>query len=381
VPNIRYTNGIDLEVLLPVLTFRKGWKQPTVADFTPVLSEEVITCRSGMYYNFDHSSCSPVNIWNCQEDNEITNANFNQFLLDLKQQVAVESLVNVFRENNPVEPSKILFEKQFRTQYRDIDNSGKFCGWQLKLPEGNYAPRIESIMLTMNKACTVTLYAFNDLKADPIWNTTITVNEAYNQESTVIDDLILSRLNNLYKGGVIFFGYFQDQLEAQGAKAVDVYLNWWEQFNYVGYQGFEAVSDFANLTFVRDQYFSNYKTYGLNLEISTSRDFTNTVIRNAHAFDKLQGLLMAVKCLELQMNSIRANGEQRTVRDNYEVLYNEIEGLKGGEGIPYRQGLKDRVIREVKRLEQTFYPKDEMFSSIPPVNDWISYNTRWGHQI
>jgi hypothetical protein len=334
-----------------------------------------------MYYNFDHSSCSPVNIWNCQEDNEITDANLNQFLLDLKQQVAVESLVNVFRENNPVETSKILFEKQFRTQYRDIDNSGKFCGWQLKLPEGNYAPRIESIMLTMNIPCDVTLYAFNDLKADPIWNTTITVNEAYNQESTVIDDLILSRLNNLYKGGVIFFGYFQDELEAQGAKAVDVYLNWWEQFNYVGYQGFEAVSDYANLTFVRDQYFSNYKTYGLNLEISTSRDFTNTVIRNAHAFDKLQGLLMAVKCLELQMNSIRANGEQRTVRDNYEVLYNEIEGLKGGEGIPYRQGLKDRVIREVKRLEQTFYPKDEMFSSIPPVNDWISYNTRWGHQI
>jgi hypothetical protein len=106
VPNIRYTNGIDLEVLLPVLTDRKGWKQPTVADFTPVLSTAVTTCKSGMYYNFDHSSCSPVNIWNCQEDNEITDANLNQFLLDLKQQVAVESLVNVFRENNPVEPSK-----------------------------------------------------------------------------------------------------------------------------------------------------------------------------------------------------------------------------------------------------------------------------------
>lgn len=334
-----------------------------------------------MYYNFDHSSCSPVNIWNTQEDDEINDTNFNEFLLSLKKQVAIESLISVFRENNPVEPSKILFEKQFRTQYRDIPNSGKFCGWQIKLPIGDYAPRVESIMLMMTAACNVTLYAFNDLKANPIWSKTIAVTEGYNQESTVIDDLIFSRLNNDYKGGVIFFGYFQDELEAQGVKAVDVYLNWWEQFNYIGYQGFEAVSDYANLTFVRDQYFSNYRTYGLNVEFSTSRDYTNTVVRNAHAFDKLQGLLMAVKCIEIQMNSIRANGEQRTIRDNYEMLYNEIEGLKGGEGIPYRQGLKDRITREVKRLHDTFNPPDEVINSIPPVNDFISYNSRWGYQI
>jgi hypothetical protein len=59
----------------------------------------------------------------------------------------------------------------------------------------------------MNKACTVTVYAFNDLKAAPIWYESFEVTEGYNQESFVIENLILSRLNNTYKGGVIFFCY------------------------------------------------------------------------------------------------------------------------------------------------------------------------------
>lgn len=379
---IRYTNGLDLERLLPVIMGRKGWQQPTSSDFTPVLDSDVTECTSGMYYNYVHSACSPVRLWDAQEDSTITDENYNAYLLSLKQQVAVESMLSVFRANDIVEPSKILFEKQFRTQYRTIDNAGKFCGWQVKLPQGDYATRLESIALMMSIPCTVTLYIYNDLKFDEIYTQEVEVTQGYNQEITVLDDVILSRLNNDYKGGVIFIGYYQDELEAQGAKAVDVYLNWWETFYFIGYQGFEATSNYAEKTFVRDQYFSNYRTYGLNLEFSTNRDYTNTVIRNAHAFDRLQDMIMAQKCIEIEMNSLRVNGEQRFNREVYETLYNEIEGLRGGEGIPYRQGLKDRIIQEVARVKQTFIPKEQPMSAIPPVNDGraITY-PRWGHQI
>lgn len=376
-----YTNGLNLDTLLPIITARKGWEQPSVATFTPVLSTAVKTCNSGMYYNFDHSSCSPVNIWNCQEDDRITDANMNAFLLSLKKQVAIESMVAVFRENAPVEPPKILFEKQFRTQYKPIDNSGKFCGWMIQVAQGDYATIVESVMLTFTAAATVTLYCYNDLKADPIWSKEYTVTEGYNQQVFVVDDLVLTRLNDTHKGGIFYLGYYQQEIENQSVKAADVYLNWWAQFNMVGYQGFEAASDFDALTFVRSTYFSNYRTYGLNLELSTTRDQTNTVIRNANSFDKLQGLLMAVKCIELQMNSQRANGGQRISRENYEMLYNEIEGLKGGEGIPYRQGLKDRINREVKRLQHTFFPPSEVTYSIPPVNGTNEFTPFWGYQI
>jgi hypothetical protein len=68
-------------------------------------------------------------------------------------------------------------------------------------------------------------------------------------------------------------------------------------------------------------------------------------------------------------------------RENYEVLYNEIEGLKGGEGVPYRQGLKDRIQREVARVMHTFIPEERPTQAIPPTNIADTFYPRWGQQI
>lgn len=378
-----YSNGYDLDRVLPVLMGRKGWMQPTVSTFTPTISEENLKCVSSMYYNYDHSSCSPVNIWKTQEDGQISNDDFNTVLSELKKQVAIESLTAVFRQPCLIEPPKILFEKQFRTSYKPIPNSGKFCGWQLKISEGDYATKIDSVALTMSKECTVTIYLYNDLKADPIWSKELTVDTPNNQQIFNLEEVVMSRLNDTHKGGVFFLGYYQDEIEAQVTEGVDVYLNWWEQFNMVGYQGFEAASNYEAKTFVRDQYFSNYRTYGFNVEMSTFRDYTNTIVRNQYAFDKLQGLVMTVKCIELQMNTQRSNATERLSRENYEMLYNELEGIRGdGQSVPYRQGLRDKVMREVKQLQKTFFDDSEIITAIPPVVGYDSYNNpKWGHQI
>jgi hypothetical protein len=152
----------------------------------------------------------------------------------------------------------------------------------------------------------------------------------------------------------------------------------------VGYQGFESVANFDDKTFLRDQYFSNYRTYGLNVELSTFADHTNTIIRNAYAWDKLQGLIMTQKCIELHMNSQRSNGGERMSRENYEKLYNEIEGLQGfkGDGIPNRQGLKDKIIREVSQVQKTFFNNQEITTGVPPVNDGrgITNSFTWGNR-
>lgn len=235
----------------------------------------------------------------------------------------------------------------------------------------------------MSAACTVTLYLYNDLKAAPLWTKEYTITEANNQTIFVVDDVVMSRLNDVHKGGVFFFGYYQDEIAAQDdTQGVDVYLNHWEQYNMVGYQGFEAAANFTDKTFVRDNYYGNYRTYGLNVELSTFADHTNTIIRNAYAFDKLQGLIMTQKCIELQMNSQRSNGGERMSRENYEMLYNEIEGLKGGEGIPYRQGLKDRILNEVKQLQRTFFDSSKITTGVPPVNTGaeMTNSFTWGNR-
>lgn len=380
---MNYSNGFDLDRVLPVLMGRRAWVQPTVPTFTPVLDADNTTAASGTYYNYEHSACSPVKIWEAQEDYNISDADFNTFLDNLRKQVAIESVLATFPQPEIIEPPKILFEKQFRTSYIPIQNSSKFCGWQIKISEGDYATKIESIGLTMSTSCDITLYLFNDLKQLPIWEQQFSIAQPNNQTIFNIDDLVISRLNDEHKGGIFFFGYFQDEIAAQSAEAVDVYLNWWQKYYMVGYQSMEAVSNWGDLTFVRDQYFSNFRTYGLNVEMSTFRDHTNTIIRNAYAWDKLQGLMMTVKCLELQMNSSRVNGGERLSRDVYEMLYNEVEGLKGGgEGVPYRQGLKDKIRNEVKRLQRTFFNNTEIETLVPPsTNNYFRNNPRWGNQV
>lgn len=380
---MNYSNGYDLDRAMPIIMARKGWTQPTVSTFTPVLSTDVTACVSGMPYNLDHQSCSPNGVWLTQEDAGITEDNFNAFMVALKRQVALESLMAVFPQMTITEEPKILFEKQFRTSYKPIPNASKFCGWQLKVSDGSYSTKIESIGLTMSKACTVTLYLYNDIKADPLWTHAFNVTVPNSQTIFNLDDLYLSRLTDDHKGGVFYIGYYQDEIAGQAdTEGVDVYLNAWESYYMVGYQGFEAASNYDDKTFQRDNYFSNFRTYGLNLELSTFVDYTNVIIRQAQQFDRLQGLLMTKKCMELAMNSPRTNGSERISREMYETMYNELEGLKGGEGIPYRQGLKDKIMNEVKRLQKSFYDDSEIETAIPPiVSNWnYSNDPRWGNK-
>lgn len=383
---LSYTNGFDISRVLPVLIGRKGWKQPTTTTFPFTLNTVNTSCLSGRYYQRDNPACSPDKIWSAQEDQTITEANFNALLTDMQVGVVMDSLASVFRQPSLVEQPLIIFEKSFRTSYKPITNAAKFCGWQLQVADGNYTAKIDSISFTSTAPCTVTIYLFNDLRSAPIWQQDLTVTVPNDQTIYNLENLYMSRLDDTHKGGVFFFGYFQDQLEAQNAKAVDVYLNWFADPNMFAYQAFEATSDMATLTFRRDQYFSNYRTYGLGVEISTWWDFTNTIIRNAHEFDNLMGLMMAAKCIEEITNSPRSNAEMRVTQDQLAGMYETLNGMRfekphGGVAVDYRSGLKNKIELEVKRIQDTFLATPDVIHSIPPVNGAGVKIPTWGHMM
>jgi hypothetical protein len=381
------TNGFDNSRVLPILMARKGWEQPTQSEFTPTLDAASTACVSGMFYNYDHAACDPMSIWSVQADSRITDVNFNAYLGRLKQQIALNSLNAVFRESAVIESPQILFEKQFRTQYIPIPNTSKFCGWQMKIANGDYSVKIDSVAFMTTAPCTFTIYLYNDLRADAVYTKQITVAKGYDQTIINIDDLIINRLNDTNKGSVFFIGYYQDELQAQGVQAVDVFLNWWHTYNMIGYQGFEAISNYANKTFIRDQYVSNYRTYGFNMELSSYYDHTNTIIRNAYAFDRLQGLMMTYKCIEETVNSNRSNLEQRISGENFDIMYSMLQGgyieRQGNRtATPSKMSLRSTIESEIDRVRKTFFDNSKIETSIPPVNVNDYYvNPHWGNQI
>ena len=393
------SNGFDEALVLPALSARKGWTQPTDASFSPVLSDAVKECLSGLPFNRDHQVCGPALLWQAQPDKTISSDNLNQYLLDLKKANIMDCLNGVFIIDQLIEHPKNIFSKNFRTAYKPIPNTGKFCGWQLNVAEGDFAVKINSIGLIMSGACTVKIYLYNDLIAQPLWTLDVVVPEGRSQTIVNIDDLILHYQDATHKTGTFFYGYYQDQLAAQGVEALDVYLDQFNFYNMVGYQCFEADSNYAAKTFVRQQYQTNYRTYGLNLEMSSYHDFTNTIVRNASQFDRLIGMNMIAKCIEEVIYSPRINGGKVLAQEQLDSLSKLLQGSIQNPNtkeafavnIPYRTGLKNKIEREMYRMTQTFIPDDKVFVSISPVNKDYSdggqtwnrndLGMNWGHQI
>ena len=389
------SNGFDEARVLPALIARKGWVQPTSADFPFTLSGDIITCTSGLPFNYDHGICSPAVLWRLQENNNIAQADFLVYLQSLLQNVVMDSLNAVFKVPQIIEPPKLIFSKNFRTSYLPIPNAGNFCGWQINVAKGDYAVKIDSMALLMSAPCTVTIYVYNDVRVAPLWTGTITVPTGNDQTIVNIDDLVLNYQSDVNKGSVFFVGYYQDEIAAQGVQATDVYLNDWESYYMAGYQAFEATAAFnpaapASSTFVRDRYYSNYRTHGLNLEMSTYYDYTNTIVRNASQFDRLIGLMMVAKCIEEVMFSQRSNMTQRLTQEQMQLLYEDLEGkipafaysVPMAVNVPYKSGLRNKIEREIWRITQTFKPDDTVITTVPPANDGGRYDLpHWSTQI
>lgn len=387
------TNGIDTTIVLPVLKARRGWQQPTSSDFTPVLDSAAKKCVSGRYYNMEHPSCGANAIWRFQEDANISDSNFNAYLDALKTEICLYALNQVFVSDAMIELPRIIWEKQFRTSFKTITNASKFCGYQLKIAKSPCAVKIDSIGLNFSGPCTVTLYIFNDMKADAIWSHEFTVTKANDQEWYRINtddytEIILRYQNEVNKGGVYWIGYFQDEIEAQNVKANDVYLVDWTAYSMVGWQPFEANSNYTNHSFTRDIYTSNYRTYGMNLEISSSWDYSNVVISQAQAFDNLLGLMMADKCVTETVNSNRVNKDNRMSDENFADIYDQMQSaqtaMKNGiePSTRYKTGFVAKIQNEIKRLQATFFDDSPFVCGVPPVSSNIDLNRpTWGMQI
>lgn len=387
------TNGIDTTIVLPVLKARRGWQQPTSSDFTPVLDTASKKCLSGRYYNMEHPSCTANSIWRFQEDPAISDANFNAYLDALKAEVCLYALNQVFVSDAIIELPSIIWEKQFRTGFKPITNSAKFCGYQLKIFKSQCAVKIDSIGLNFTGPCTVTLYLFNDMKADPLWSHEFAVTKADDQQWFRINtdnytEILLRYQNEVNKGGVYWLGYFQDEIDAQNVRANDVYLVDWTQYAMVGWQTFEATSDYEAETFVRDIYTSNYRTYGMNLEISSCHDYSNSVISQPQAFDNLLGLMMQDKCVSEVVNSNRVNKDNRMSDENFSDIYSQQQALDKYSKSPYdpsakyKTGFVAKIQNEIKRIQATFFDDSPVVIGVPPVNTSINVNhPTWGMQI
>jgi len=344
------TNGIDFNTVYAALQNRVLWQSQGVTsdsqryfeDFHPLNDTELI------------DKCRPTS----------GSVPLATFLSNMQRAIIMQMLAAVYDAPVAVDVPKLAFWRNDTTRpLVNVRPNGQFVGLKLYISKGDFGVKVNSLQLFFTKAATFNLYVYNDFFLNPL--ATISVTCAAN-ELTIIDlgqQIVLSNLApNQYKGGRWYIGYYQDDLPA-GCEAV---------YYPVGYNRFAPVTCIAfsaplepnpndgSRNFDRSNIGANNLMYGMNFEISTFIDATNTIVQNMHLFDDVIGMLGAVKSIEIYKYSYRSGGDKKALdaMGGLDRLNIELNGSAGNylENKPKVIGLLQRLRDEYKKVKQALQP-------------------------
>lgn len=342
------------EVIAALFT-RSGWQQPTEVGYN-VLTEDNLVSSSGLYFSDYHKAVTVRNIKDTVQDSSISDADFNAYLIQFQKAAINKVLQGVFNRDVIIEQTQ-LFSRDSEKNFTELTNSSKFVGFKICVTDDvGYSVLLNSISLYFNGAVTFNMYCFHSAKGN-IWTKSVTT--FANAETVVdVDDLILSISKATQKAGVYYIGYFQDDLGS--VKAIYDSAKDYEDTYIFGYTGFEAdiltATTYDNQTIVETN-----KDYGLNLEFTSVRDFTNLIIRNAKQFDRAIGLQVACDVIEQIIMSTRSNATERLNKEFAAQIYNDLNLATINDTQPYSTGLKNQLTSEIQRLNRNLFPKDQAF--------------------
>lgn len=310
-----------------------------------------------------HPLCTLTNLAAVIEQDLSTGTPFNNFLQDLEQGVIMTLLNGVFCEPQLIE-STLIWDRQLRNDNL-YSNMGKFVGYRFYVAPGEFALQISRASFMFNGNASFNLYLFQDMKKAPLYTIPVTVT---GNDETYVDlpEWILNYTSPLAQGGTFYLGYFQNDLG--NVQALDQFVSRWNQSLAFGYTTFEALQITGQQDFVRIQVPYTYRTYGMNLEVQTYKDFTNRVIKNASLFDEAIGLTMACVVLGYQGYSTRTNSAERMTKEMAALIYGEINNSGKAYMLnPYVAGLKMQIQREINRIHDNFFGCKEIITTRPPV--------------
>jgi len=342
---------------------RVGWTQPTMAEYA-ILTAENLQSKSGRYFDRFHPATTIQNAKDAVNiDPGISNADFNTFLKSMQEDCIYSVLDGVFNKRELIE--QVL---EFDTCDEPpvlIPNAGRFVGRQIRVAsDKGKSIRINAITLYFNGAATFNLYLFNSIKKAPIKVLEVTTEED-NQVIVEPEDWMLNYADSSNKSGVFYIGYFQDDLGS--VQAYDEQSPYWNCAKCFSTGRMEANVVPGEADFIRFNPYIGTRTFGLNFEISTVADYTEKITLDPQVFDRAVGMQMAAKIVEGVIHTTRSNAIQRIGEEGMKKLYNDLNVAFSSQDFPYSVGMKTQLDRELKRLNNTFFPPPKPTSN--PIPD------------
>jgi hypothetical protein len=349
-----YSNGFKYTEVITALLGRLGWRQGTLSG-VPTLSAANLASTSGRYFNDFHSLVTIKNIKDTIEDVDIVDADFNTYLESLQESVISETLNRIFTPQFYDEP-KLIFDRHDSTETTQA-NSGLFVGYKLRpAADNDVTVQINSLSLLFDGAATFNIYLFHEKKATALKTQSVTT-IANEQVKVDLEDWYLSYLNGSTQGGSFYIGYFQDDLGS--VKAINETADW--NYNTFCFKYESAYCDVLSATTIDSDGYSGSVTNGLNLEVSSFRDYTNKILRNVSLLDNAMGYGMACKVLESIIYATnRSNANERALQSVIAEATYDLTGTLPVAGTSKKRSLRDDLNSALEVLHNQFFPNPKV---------------------
>ena len=307
-------------------------------------------------FESEHKVISPYYIWKAQDDANISENDFNQYLFNMRMDAIKRVLPSVFNETEIIEQA-LMYERLRFAVTVPYKNTSKFCGVRLRVaPAFDIAVSVDYAILYFDSDVSFNLYLFNDTHINtPLC--TIPVSAVANTQTLVDISTIISYVGQTNKGGDYYLGYYQDDLgDAMALNEPVGKLNNTRAFSLMPVEMIPNGTGIVNTGYSMTLSIS----HGLNLQVTSFKDFTQLIINRPSAFDNLIKLQMCNDVIELIQMSSRTNRDVAIMGMATSILGEQLteDGSKDKDiRDRYSMGLRRRIQVEVDRIRKTFYPK------------------------
>jgi hypothetical protein len=246
-----------------------------------------------------------------------------------------------------------------------ITNSGQFCGVMFEVDDSTgLRATINRIGLYLTAAVTnLDLYLFHSSQEAVVEQFTFTSTTANSFSWNVISRNLDFDYGTDTTGGTWYLGYYQDDLAAQPASAIQYNaMNWLNGYcNQCGQKAADAayksirnrvvMSGFyvqaANLPVAKTERFdpttvikTNNNNWGFNFHITVGCNLTQFWIENRLTLKKVIGIKVAMKVLEMMKFSSQINNIEEGVKV---MIIRDLEGPNDTGATPMWQRLEDAI--------------------------------------
>lgn len=243
---------------------------------------------------------------------------------------------------------KRLFPGAYEIRDEQYTTDGNLIlGHKIEVPRNQgLIARIERVGFQYYQPVTFTIYLFKSDTKDPVKSATMTISSAYTQ--TWVDANWELEPNSAY-----FVAYFLGDLGKNPAyidHTPDLQTYGQSGYNYWPYSKFFSITGFSypatkisEIWPLEDNIYTLAHSYGINLEMSASCDYTELLIEQAPLFASALSMRCALTLLQEFIHNPQSvvNRNERTI--NKDQLLYEIEGdprgRKGGLRHRYEQAL------------------------------------------